>query len=86
MNNSDNSQFQSVYCKILKIQGFMDRFFTFLSRNKSVFSLKNRSRTGITDDFSSPAECSRVKMYKFYNRILNTLPFENVSSGDEVGY
>ena len=33
----------------------MDRFFSFLSRNKSVFSLKNRSRTGKTDDFSSPA-------------------------------
>ena len=36
------------------IQGFMDRFFSFLSRNKSVFSFKNRSRTGKTDDFSSP--------------------------------
>ena len=33
----------------------MDRFFSFLSRDKSVFSLKNRSRTGKTDDFSSPA-------------------------------
>ena len=33
----------------------MDRFFSFLSRNKSVFSFKNRSRTGKTDDFSSPA-------------------------------
>ena len=33
----------------------MDRFFSFLSRNKSVFSFKNRSKTGKTDDFSSPA-------------------------------
>ena len=32
----------------------MDRFFSFLSRNKSVFSFKNRFRTGKTDDFSSP--------------------------------
>ena len=32
----------------------MDRFFSFLSRNKSVSSFKNRSRTGKTDDFSSP--------------------------------
>ena len=32
----------------------MDRFFSFLFRNKSVFSFKNRSRTGKTDDFSSP--------------------------------
>ena len=54
VNNSDSSQCQSVYCKILKIQRFMDRFFTFLSRNKSVFSFKNRSRTDKTDDFSSP--------------------------------
>ena len=41
--------------KSWEIQGFMDRFFSFLSRNKSVFSFKNRSRTGKTDDFSSPA-------------------------------
>ena len=32
----------------------MDRFFSFLSRNKSVFSFKNRARTGQTDNFSSP--------------------------------
>ena len=31
----------------------MDRFFRVLARNKSVFSFKNRSRTGKTDDFSS---------------------------------
>ena len=54
VNNSDSSQCQSVFCKILKIWSFMDRFFRFLSRNKSVFSLKNRSRTSKTDDFSSP--------------------------------
>ena len=35
----------------------MDRFFSFLSRNKSVFSFKNRSRTGKTEDFSSPGSC-----------------------------
>ena len=34
---------------------FMDRFFCFLLRTKSVLRLKNRSRTGKTDDFSSPA-------------------------------
>ena len=33
---------------------FMDRFFCFLLRTKSVLRLKNRSRTGKTDDFSSP--------------------------------
>ena len=38
----------------LEKDSFMDRFFSFLSRNKSVFSFKNRSRTGKTDDFSSP--------------------------------
>ena len=54
MKNSDNSQCQSVYCKILIIQRFMDRFFSLLSRNKSVFSIKNWSRTGKTDNFSSP--------------------------------
>ena len=32
----------------------MDRFFCFLLRTKSVLRLKNRSRTGKTDDFSSP--------------------------------
>ena len=34
---------------------FMDRFFCFLLRTKSVLRLKNGSRTGKTDDFSSPA-------------------------------
>ena len=38
----------------------MDRFFSFLSRNKSVFSFKNRSRSGKTDVFSSPAIEFRV--------------------------
>ena len=38
----------------LEKYSFMDRFFSFLSRNKSVFSFKNRSRTSKTDDFSSP--------------------------------
>ena len=33
----------------------MDQFFCFLLRTKSVLRLKNRSRTGKTDDFSSPA-------------------------------
>ena len=60
MNNSDSSKCQSVYCKILKIQSFMDQFFSFLSRNKSVFSFKNRSRTGKTYDFSSPG-CKGVE-------------------------
>ena len=32
----------------------MDRFFCFLLRTKSVLRLKNRSRTGKTDNFSSP--------------------------------
>ena len=38
-----------------KKRNFMDRFFCFLLRTKSVLRLKNRSRTGKTDDFSSPA-------------------------------
>ena len=38
----------------LEKYSFMDRFFSFLSRNKSVFSFKNRSGTGKTGDFSSP--------------------------------
>ena len=38
-----------------KKRTFMDRFFCFLLRTKSVLRLKNRSRTGKTDDFSSPA-------------------------------
>ena len=42
------------FAKILRIQSFMDRFFSFLSRNKSVLSFKSRSRTGKTEDFSSP--------------------------------
>ena len=63
VNNSDSSQCQSVYCKILKIQSFMDRFYTFLTRNKSVFSFKNRSRTGKTDDFSSPDPDMTLDVY-----------------------
>ena len=38
----------------------MDRLFSFLLRNKSVFSFKNRSRTGKTDDFSSPGLFTQV--------------------------
>ena len=37
-----------------KIRVLWTDFFSFLSRNKSVFSFKNRSRTCKTDDFSSP--------------------------------
>ena len=37
-----------------KKRTFMDRFFCFLLRTKSVLRLKNRSRTDKTDDFSSP--------------------------------
>ena len=36
----------------------MDTFFSFLSRNKSFFSFKNRSRTSKTDNFSSPGRHS----------------------------
>ena len=55
MNNSDGGNVSLCIAKSLEIQSFMDRFFSFLSRNKSVFNFKNRSRTGKTDDFSSPA-------------------------------
>ena len=65
-----SSQCQSVYCKILKIQSFMDRFFSFLSRNKSVFSFKNRSRTGKTDDFSSPGSHVCIKDVTIYQCIM----------------
>ena len=34
----------------------MDRLFCFLLKTKSVLRLKNRSRTGKTDNFSSPAQ------------------------------
>ena len=51
----------------------MDRFFSFLSRNKSVFSLKNPSRTGKTDDFCSPV----LKLFCFEA----CLPF---SAGEKV--
>ena len=44
----------------------MDRFFSFLLRNKSVFSLKNRSRTGKTDDFSNPG--THTLLSEFDNR------------------
>ena len=48
-----------MYCKILRNTEFYGPIFSFLSRNKSVFSFKNRSRTGKTDDFSSPAAHTR---------------------------
>ena len=44
----------------------MDRFFSFLSRNKSVFSFKNRSRTGKTDNFSSPDIWARKALTERY--------------------
>ena len=44
----------------------MDRFFCFLLRTKSVLRLKNRSRTGKTDDFSSPAVHGYV-LFKGYH-------------------
>ena len=45
-----------------KKRTFMDRFFCFLLRTKSVLRLKNRSRTGKTDDFSSP-DCDQDRWW-----------------------
>ena len=39
----------------------MDRFFYFLLRTKSVLRLKNRSRTGKTDDFSGPGQSEKLE-------------------------
>ena len=70
MNNSDRWQCQSV---------FMDLFFSFLSSNKSVFSFKNRYRTGKTDDFSSPgAKCCQSISKVFRDTDLNNRVYSRV--------
>ena len=43
---------------------FMDRFFLFLLRTKSVLRLKNLSRTGKTDDFSSPGGYFEISVFE----------------------
>ena len=53
MNNFDVIMSVCVLQKLEK-QCFMDQFCSFLSRNKSVLSIKIGSRTGKTNDFSSP--------------------------------
>ena len=49
----------------------MDRLFSFLLRNKSDFSFKNRSRTGKTDDFSSPDLSTYIFKNKKFNQELS---------------
>ena len=49
----------------------MDRFFCFLLRTKSVLRLKNRSRTGKTDDFSSPGSGAGISLDLEHFKLLH---------------
>ena len=55
---------------------FMDRFFCFLLRTKSVLRLKNRSRTGKTDDFSSPGVRVPVTHFTHTRSFCDILSYE----------